>query len=410
MKCLNYALFALATAGFCAFAQEKTQDAATPATNAPASDEDLWLRARVSDGQPARVWRVLAKASRGERVVVGAIGGSITAGSAASTPDLRYVNRVAGWWREHFPRANVKLVNAGIGATGSSYGALRAQRDLLKEQPDFVMIEYAVNDPGSLESAETLEGVVRQVLQLTNQPAVAMLFTMHNNGSNAQEWHSRVGRHYDLPMLSFRDALWPEIQAGRMKWSDVEADIVHPNDRGHGYAAQFVTRTLENSLHSLPVAESLPAVVPVPAPLFTDLFEHTTLVEADVLRPLTNSGWTMDVTNHCWRSAQPGSAIEFEIAGKAVLSMHHVIKGPMGRARVTVDGGAAKDLDGWFDQTWGGYRQTREIVRDLSAGKHRVRFELLGEKSEGSGGHEFWILGLGAAGVAVPDERKAESL
>jgi hypothetical protein len=209
-------------------------------------------------------------------------------------------------------------------------------------------------------------------------------------------------------MVSFRDALWPEIQAGRLKWSDVEADIIHPNDRGHGYAAQFVTRLLETAVHSLPGTEPLPEVKPVVGPLFTDRFEHTILVEADALRPLTNNGWTFDATNHCWKSDQPGSVIEFEIAGRAVLTMHRVIRGPMGRARVTVDGGAAEELEGWFDQTWGGYRQTREIARDLPAGKHRVQFEVLAEKSAGSTGHEFWIFGLGAAGVTAQNETKTE--
>jgi lysophospholipase L1-like esterase len=383
--------------------------AVTAAIDLAAGDGILCARARVSDGEPARLWRVFDKARRGETVVVGVIGGSITAGASASKPELRYGNRVAAWWRENFPRATVKFVNAGIGATGSDYGALRAWRDLLRERPDFVIVEYAVNDPNEQRCAETLEGLVRQILQLPNQPAVLLLFTMHNNGSNAQEWHSQVGRHYDLPMVSFRDALWPEIQAGRLKWSDVEADIVHPNDRGHGYAARFITRLLENALHSLPGSGQLPEVKPLAMPLFTDLFEHTTLVEADALRPLTNNGWTLDTTNHCWKSGQPGSVIEFEIAGRAVLTMHYVIRGPMGRARVTVDGDPAQELEGWFDQTWGGYRQTREIARALPAGKHRVRFELLPEKSAGSTGHEFRMLGLAAAGASVQNESRTAS-
>jgi lysophospholipase L1-like esterase len=391
-----------------AVAAESPPAAATASAGVAAGDEVLCARARVSEGEPARLWRVFDKARRGETVVVGVIGGSITAGASASAPELRYGNRVTAWWRENFPRAAMKFANAGIGATGLDYGALRARRDLLKERPDFVIVEYAVNDPNEQHYAETLEGLVRQVLQLPNQPAALLLFTMHNNGSNAQEWHSRVGRHYGLPMVSFRDALWPEIQAGRLKWSDVEADIVHPNDRGHGYAAQFITRLLETALHSLPGTGPLPEVKPVAAPLFTDLFQHTTLMEADALQPLTNSGWTFNAANRCWKSDQPGSVIEFEIAGRAVLTMHHVIRGPMGRARVTVDGRAAQELEGWFDQTWGGYRQTREIARDLPAGTHRVRFELLPEKSAGSTGHEFWILGLGAAGVSVQNEKEAK--
>jgi len=404
LKLTTCVLTVMTAASACVIAADAPPAAAIASTNQPASDEVLCARARVSAGDPARLWRAFAKAHRGEAVVVGVIGGSITQGASASTPELRYGNRVAAWWREHFPRATIKFVNAGIGATGSDYGALRAGRDLLTARPDFVIAEYAVNDPNEQRCAETLEGVVRQILNSPNQPAAMLLFTMLNNGSNAQEWHSKVGRHYGLPMVSFRDALWPEIQAGRLKWSDVEADIVHPNDRGHGYAAQFITRLLETALASLPAEGQLPEVKPVAAPLFTDLFAQTTLVEADALRPLTNNGWTFDATNRCWKSDQPGSVIEFEIAGRAVLAMHHVIRGATGQARVTVDGGRPQELEGWFDQTWGGYRQTREIARDLPAGKHRVRFELLAEKSAGSTGHEFRIFGLGAAGVPAQNE------
>ncbi|MEI2723198.1 MAG: glycoside hydrolase family 99-like domain-containing protein [Verrucomicrobiota bacterium] len=400
---LTLALSALAVvvaANFGAVAAEPPPVALTAATSPTASDEVLAARAQVSAGDSTRLWRVFAKARRGETITVGVIGGSITAGASASTPERRYGNRVAAWWRERFPRATIEFVNAGIGATGSDYGALRAERDLLAARPDFVVIEYAVNDPNEQRCAETLEGLVRQILTLPNQPAAMLLFTMHNNGANAQEWHSKVGKHYGLPMASFRDALWPEIQAGRLQWKDVEADSVHPNDRGHGYAAQFITSQLENALAALPGDGALPEVKPMAAALFTDLFEHTTLLEAAALRPLANNGWTFDATNQCWKSDQPGSVIEFELSGRAVLTMHQVIRGATGRARVTVDGGPPKELEGWFDQTWGGYRQTREIARELPAGKHRVRFELLAEKSAGSTGHEFWIFGLGAAGVA----------
>ena len=136
-----------------------------------------------------------------------------------------------------FPQAQVTFVNAGIGATGCNFGALRAQRDLLSKRPDFVVVEYACNDANTQAAAETLEGLLRQILKQPNQPAVIMLFMMARGGRNAQEWHSKVGRHYGLPMVSFRDAFWPEIEAGRMKWEDVIADQVHPNDRGHACCA-----------------------------------------------------------------------------------------------------------------------------------------------------------------------------
>lgn len=352
----------------------------------------------VSTGDLSRIQQVMAKAQRGEKVAVAVIGGSITQGARASKPELRYGDLVANWWRKAFPKAEVAYVNAGIGATGSNFGALRAKRDLLSSHPDFVVVEYGVNDGNTQEAAETLEGLVRQILGQPNHPAIVQLFMMHTGGGNAQEWHSKVGRHYNLPIVSYRDALWPEIQANRLAWDAVMADEVHPNDLGHACAAAFVTHLLEIAQSG---AEKPAPIAPLPAPLFSDLFEHTALFEAPDLKPLSNSGWTLDAQAQNWVSDKPGSVIEFEIEGQAILSMHFVVKRAMGKAKFQVDGGAPVVQDGWFNQTWGGYRSTNLIAKNLKPGKHVVRIELLEEKDPGSEGHEFRLYGLGAAGVAA---------
>ena len=58
----------------------------------------------------------------------------------------RYVQQLARWFEATFPGLKVRSVNAGIGATNSGYGALRVQRDVIAQQPDLVVVEYAVND------------------------------------------------------------------------------------------------------------------------------------------------------------------------------------------------------------------------------------------------------------------------
>ena len=367
-------------------------------TNSPPDEGALCARALTAKGDWARLHLQLDRARRGERIVIGVIGGSITQGATASAPEKCYGNRVAAWWREQFAASKVEFVNAGIGATGSDYGALRAERDLLAQKPNFVIVEYAVNDGNKQICAETLEGLLRQILKQANQPAVLLLFMMHRDGRNAQGWFSKVGSHYGLPMISYRDALWPEIEAGRMQWADISPDEVHPNDRGHGYAARFVTDLLDQALRSLRAVETNRPIPSLPVSLLTDLFEQVRLAEANSLNPLANNGWLHDTRDGCWKSHQPGSTIEFEIEGRAILTMHYVLRGPMGRARVSVDGVTVQELEGWFDQTWGGYRKTRVVARDLAAGSHRVRFELLPDKNAQSTGHEFRILGLGAAG------------
>ena len=359
----------------------------------------LVARAVLSAGNTARLQHVLAKARRGEDVTFAVIGGSITQGAKATKPENRYGNLIADWWRQTFPKARIELVNAGIGATGSNFGALRAKRDLLSHNPDCVVVEYAVNDGNVEASAQTMEGLLRQILAQPNAPAVLMLFMVNRGGGTAQEWHAKVGRHYALPMISYHDVVWPEIQAKRITWEQISPDEVHPNDLGHTRAAQFVTAFLEKTLQTLPPDNRLPAVPPVPSPLFTDLFEHTVLCEASDLQPSANQGWTFDTTNKCWQSATPGSVIEFQTQGQQIYFMFFRIKKAMGRAKVQLDDAPPRVCDAWFDQTWGGYRVTELLGKDLAPGPHRVRVELLSAKSPGSSGHEFRILGLGAAGV-----------
>jgi lysophospholipase L1-like esterase len=355
-------------------------------------------RAVVSNGDLSRLIDVLTKARRGDAITVAVIGGSITEGASAAR-GKNYAALIDSWWRKTFPNNKITFINAGIGATNSNYGSLRANRDLLSRNPDFVVVEYAVNDKNTKEAAETLEGLIRQILKQPNNPAVVLLFMMNKDGSNAQEWFTKVGTHYNLPMLSYRDALWPEIKSGKMKWEEISPDTVHPNDRGHAYAAGLVNAMLQRSLDSLPAERTVSAITVIPAPLLTDLYEFTELREGESLKPVANTGWVYDAKLRCWKSETPGSVIEFKIDGTVIVTLHYVIKGPMGRASVTIDGGKPRKLDGWFDKTWGGYRQSNIIGNGLAQGAHSVRFELLPEKSEGSTGNEFRIVGLGAAGL-----------
>src|SRR5258708_6259405 len=180
--------------------------ATSPFTN------EIFARSQLSNGDPGRPRDGFANAHRGEPITLGVIGGSITVGAFATTRENSYAGRLLTWWREKFPRCDIRMVNAGVGGTGSMYGALRAGKDLLSSTPDFVVIEFAVND--NWTDGEAFEGLVRQILAQPNLPAVLLLFMMWEKGGNDQEMQAKVGAHYQLPMVSFRDALWPEMAAG----------------------------------------------------------------------------------------------------------------------------------------------------------------------------------------------------
>ncbi|OFY56120.1 MAG: hypothetical protein A2Y87_06165 [Bacteroidetes bacterium RBG_13_46_8] len=165
----------------------------------------------------------MAKARRGEPVTIGVIGGSITAGSLASTEDKCWANIVTNWWRTKFPSSAVSLINAGIGATGSDIGTFRIQKDIIQKDPDFVIVEFAVNDSGedSLYVREMMEGVVWQLLADTSKTGVMLLLLKMENGGTAQADHKVVGNYYKIPWVSQADLIGPALAEDGLTLSQV---------------------------------------------------------------------------------------------------------------------------------------------------------------------------------------------
>lgn len=94
----------------------------------------------------ARLKRCMRQARRGGELAIAFFGGSITQDCAASVHENCYAYRVFQWWEKAFPIAKFHYVNAGIGGTSSHFGAARAVPDLLMYQPDFVVVDFSVND------------------------------------------------------------------------------------------------------------------------------------------------------------------------------------------------------------------------------------------------------------------------
>lgn len=72
------------------------------------------------------------------------------------------------------------MIKAGVGGTPSELGMIRFDRDVLRgeEQPDLVVIEFAVNDEGDETKGDCYESLVRKVLNLPWKPAVVLLFSV----------------------------------------------------------------------------------------------------------------------------------------------------------------------------------------------------------------------------------------
>jgi lysophospholipase L1-like esterase len=355
----------------------------------PVTTPSIRERGLVSPGDTARLAAVMAKARRGEEICVAAIGGSITAGGLQTKdPKNRYVARVAAWFTQTFPQAKVRFVNAGIGGTNSLYGAMRVRRDVLSKQPDLVIVEYAVNDNHPVPMFwSTYEGVLRQILREPQQPAVVQLFFMQRKGENAQETQHMLGRHYDLPMVSFRDAWWPEIYAGRVQWETMYADVVHPNDTGHILASELLIALLQRVKDQPAPAAIRPTL---PAPMISDLFVDCRYGQNADLQPTANSGWTTNADNSKWESPAAGGSIEFSFDGELLFVGYEIDAEAEPLATYRIDGGESRPLKRNPNRL--------PLAEGLPPGPHKVRIELTSPKTQPAPNAKVRIWSLGSAG------------
>jgi lysophospholipase L1-like esterase len=352
-------------------------------------------RSQLSTGDLGRLASVFAKAHRGEPITLGVIGGSITVGAFATTAQNSYAGRLLAWWRERFPRCDIRMINAGRGGTGSMYGALRAGRDLLSNLPDFVVVEFAVND--NWTDGEAFDGLVRQILAQPNFPAVLLLFMMWEKGGNDQEMQSKIGAHYRLPMVSFRDAIWPEMEAGRLRWSEYIVDNVHPTDVGHAAAARFIATMCETALNAAAAGKS-GSLSPLPAPLYTDAFQHVGWRDAATLDPIANDGWRRVFNEKnipAWNGSGTTGRISFDWTGSGVVAVFAEPPGDLHNIQFCIDGAISQTLDALKQPK----RQLFVLIRDLAPGRHTVELACANNADTGSAAEQVRLLGIAGIGV-----------
>ncbi|MBL8993103.1 MAG: SGNH/GDSL hydrolase family protein, partial [Spirochaetia bacterium] len=238
---------------------------------------------------------ILAKLRAGKEVVVAYLGGSITQQEGWRV-------RTTAFLKQRFPKAVIREVNAGVSGTGSDYGVMRLEQDVLSQGPDLVFVEFAVND-GGLDMAlipKTMEGIVRKIWKRDPATDIVFVYTV-NEGTikvyrtgegevfqpTARE-HERVAAHYGIPSINFGYIVADLEKQGKLIFRAPSAtdgkllfssDGTHPKADGDQLYAGAVARAFVQQ-------EKLSASGPrtLPGPLLPDNWENARQVPIASLR------------------------------------------------------------------------------------------------------------------------------
>jgi len=238
-------------AAFIVFSISAAQAAAcfVQAPDACVVDVQAMERSVLNYGSEDEIRALLEKASDGEDpIVIGAIGGSVTQGAWTTRPELKYAERIKGWFEATFPATGFFLVNAGIGSTDSAYAVERVERDLLKYHPDLVVIDFDVNDRYEEASTKSYDKLVSMIKKSVPDAAIIMLAVADRAGGSGQEWHLPVAQKYGLTYVSMKNALFAD---GRKPSPSYWSDDIHPGDIGHEILAFLVVSRLQSELNQM---------------------------------------------------------------------------------------------------------------------------------------------------------------
>lgn len=350
-----------------------------------------------------RLKNLMKRAANGESLVIGFLGGSITQGSLSSTPKTCYAYLVYEWWKKSFPNAEFSFVNGGIGGTTSHYGGARAWKDVLCYRPDIVTVDFSVNDDANEFFEETYEGTLRRLLMAPSAPAVVVLNNVfYDTGKNAQDYHNRIADHYDIPHVSIKDTIFPDVENGKIVRADITPDNLHPNDKGHRLVADEICRLLDSikaEVEEKTIAgENIEdksikteASVLLPAPLTENAYEHSRLIQIQdneaildgfLVDPIEKKG-LLDIFKNGWTAAHTNDKISFEIECSCLAVQYRKsVQQPVPKAKAVIDGDEehAVILDGNFTEDWGDCLYLEPLLHHAEKKVHRIEITVTDAK------------------------------
>jgi lysophospholipase L1-like esterase len=364
--------------------------------------------------------RVFQKLKAGEDVGIAYFGGSITA-----APGWRV--KTFKWFKETFPKANVREINAAIGGTGSDLGAFRCGAEVIAQRPDLVFVEFNINDgsPTNDFRKTTMEGIVRQLWSSPTKPEVVFVYTTSRDLNCKRGSHPAVAKHYNIPDIDLQPPLVAalsrpdlpkptekQLADKKFNWKAVGqvfmGDSVHPNDLGHTIYCDTVVAYLKTQMDVKP----LPAPK-LPKPLVSAEFASAKLVapgaakldgDWEVLPANEKNGFISRYKGGVINARKAGDSLTFEFEGTA-LGIYQNVQKDGGKYEWTIDDGQDEPADknyggpkgckhGKVDTAPGPYFPRYHyamLTCGLAPGKHTLKIKVLEERDKTSTGNRLLI-------------------
>ncbi|MDD2306307.1 MAG: GDSL-type esterase/lipase family protein [Prolixibacteraceae bacterium] len=328
------------------------------------------------------------------------LGGSITAMNG-------WRDSICNYLQKRFPETKFDFIAAGIPSMGSTPGAFRFERDVLKNgKVDLLFEEAAVNDRVNGFGSETqilgMEGIVRHARE--SNPAIDIVIMHFVDPDKMAEYrkgitppeienHEKVAAHYQISTINLAKEVTDRIDNEEFTWEN-DFKNLHPSPFGQHIYYQSMKSFLDECWSSFVADDDKLTAYPLPAKLNEASYNKGILIPAIEAKPVKgwqavqnwtptdNIGTRDDFTKVPMLVAEtPGGTLKFDFEGNAI-GIAVASGSDAGMIEYRIDKGDWKKQDlytQWSSQLHLPWFYT--MGYGLNAGKHRLEIRVLPEKN-----------------------------
>ncbi|WP_024834584.1 SGNH/GDSL hydrolase family protein [Ruminiclostridium josui] len=361
--------------------------------NSQENHSKIIKRSLMSTGNNYRMKKTMKKAGNGQKITIAYLGGSITEGYNGG-PEKCYSKLTSDYFANNFGTGNnVNYINAGRAGTTSTIELIRIEEGLLIHKPDIVFVEFAVNDAKNKTSMTAFESLLLRILGSEYETAIVLLFTIAESGFSCQNEMAQIGSHYELPMISVKNAIVPEFDEGTMKWQDYSDDYIHPHEKGH----EFITELIKNYLNEVSNEVQDDVYNVSQTPIVGNEFKNLKMLD-NTNTPVENSGGffpdiTINQFPNGWTHKGGNNRGEFcfYLYCKNLFIVYKISKNTqIGSIDIYIDDIYVLTLNGFNSSGWNNPASKLLINHEIPA-THKIKIKM----SKDSQDKEFSILAFG---------------
>jgi acyl-CoA thioesterase-1 len=226
--------------------------------------------------QPQPLPHVGFKLRNNMPIKIVAIGSSSTQGHGASDPSASYPSRLADELAELWPRAQIAVVNRGVGGERTAQMMARFERDVLAEKPDLVIWQVGTNESLAgdtiytmreliIEGVDTIEMAGSDVILMS--PQYAPRFNEKPDHLLRVEAVRSAAQSKDIGIFRRFEIMQNWVARENMTVATmITADGLHMNDLSYGCTAHLLARQIAAASRAIPLmAVRGPAAIPASA-------------------------------------------------------------------------------------------------------------------------------------------------